>query len=359
MPESTVGRPDASTVTVAGRPQLIPVSPTHQIDQRRLQDYLRDDLGLDGDISLQQFRGGQSNPTYLIRSGPRLLVLRKKPSGVLLASAHAIDREFAILNALAGSDVPVPRVLHLCQDETVLGQAFYLMEFLDGRVFTDECLPACSPSERRALYDSMNAVLASLHSIDFRSLGLENFGRPSGYLARQISRWSQQYTASEVADCEEMNLLTAWLTRHVPERDESSIVHGDFRLGNLLFHLREPTVIGVLDWELSTIGHPLADLAYNCQIYRLDAPDGTPPRLPAGMPTESEYLNAYCRRTGRAGIDHWEFYLAFSFFRTAAIAAGVYRRALSGNAADNTALDRGSRYVHFARVGWRVAQDSA
>ena len=339
-----------------GPPELIPVRAKHPVDEARLQEYLRRHIPeIRGGITLSQFRGGQSNPTYLLTSEDRVFVLRKRPSGTLLASAHAIEREVQIQRALVDSDVPVPRVHHLCHDEGIIGQAFYVMEFLDGRVLTDERLPSSSPSERAAIYDSMNAVLASLHTIDFRSVGLEGFGRSSGYILRQISRWSRQYVASKMADCDAMERLTAWLADHVPEREDVAIVHGDFRLGNLLFHPRKPIVVGVLDWELSTIGHPLADLAYNCHGYRMNEPGSVVPMLPSGIPTEQDYLAAYCRRVGRDAPADWEFYLAFSFFRSAAILAGVYRRGVSGNAADGTAIERGRHYSHFARIGWNIA----
>lgn len=344
-------------VAVDGRPELIPVRSAHRFDEARLERYLHRNVPeIHDPITVSQFQGGQSNPTYLITSGEQSFVLRKRPPGTLLASAHAIEREYRVMRALAGGDVPVPRMYHLCQDEEVIGQAFYVMQYLDGRVFTDVRLASSSLSERAAIYDSMNAALAALHAVDFRAAGLEEFGRPSGYIKRQISRWSKQYVASEVDECDEMNRLMTWLADHAPERDEAAIAHGDFRLGNLLFDPQKPIVIGVLDWELSTIGHPLADLAYNCQMYHLGEPDGAPPTFPPGIPTETDYLGAYCRRVGRDAPADWEFYLAFSFFRSAAILAGVYRRGLSGNAADRTAIERGRLYSHCARVGWGIAQ---
>lgn len=341
----------------SGRPHVVPVLPAHSFNQDRLVRYLGDHMpSLGGPIAVSQFQGGQSNPTYLLTAGERSFVLRKRPSGELLASAHAIDREFRVLRALAGSDVPVPRVYYLCEDEEIIGRAFYVMEFVEGRVFTDGHLPALSSADRAAIYDSMNAVLAALHAIDYRSVGLEEFGQSSGYIVRQISRWSKQYTASQVEVCEEMNCLIAWVSDNVPADEDVAITHGDYRLGNLLIHPTKPIVVGVLDWELSTIGHPLADLAYNCQMYRLDASVPGGGALPLGIPSEQDYLAAYCRRVGRDSIAHWEFYLAFSFFRSAAILAGVLRRGLDGNASDAHAVQQGGLYSRYARIGWDIAQ---
>ncbi len=301
-------------------------------------------------MTVSQFQGGQSNPTYLVATADRAFVLRKRPPGNLLTSAHAVEREFRVLSALAESGVPVPQVFHLCQDENVIGRAFYVMEFLDDR------LVRSSSAERTAIYDSMNAALASLHSVDFRLVGLEDFGPSSGYIPRQISRWSKQYASSRIEDCSEMTSLMKWLNEHVPEQDECRIVHGDFRLGNLLFHPTQPIVVGILDWELSTLGHPLADLAYNCQMYRLSEPEGGVGSVAPGIPAEQEYVEAYCRRVGRDLPGDWGFYLAFSFFRSAAILAGVYHRGLAGNAADAAAVQRGRAYSQFARVGWDIAR---
>jgi aminoglycoside phosphotransferase (APT) family kinase protein len=351
-------------MTAATGVHLVPVRAAHRIDEPALAGYLRPLLpGFEGGFRIEQFQGGQSNPTYCLTTPAGRYVLRKKPPGTLLASAHAVDREFRVMRALAGSDVPVPAVRVLCEDTDVIGQAFYVMDFVEGRIFEDPRLPGCTADDRARIYDDMNRVLAALHAIDPAEVGLEGFGRPHGYLARQISRWSQQYRASAVDDVPAMNSLMDWLAERAPDvADETAIAHGDYRPGNLLIHPTEARIIGVLDWELSTLGHPLADLAYNCQIYHLGARYPGPAMARAdlaGMPSEADYLAAYCRRTGRDGIADWPVFLAFSFFRGAAIGAGVYRRGLDGNAADAQALERGALYKLFAEIGWDIAQGRA
>lgn len=257
-------------MTTPGAVQLVSVLPSHRFDEDALARYLGANLpGFGGLRAVRQFQGGQSNPTYHLETPTGSYVLRKKPAGRLLPSAHAVDREFTVLRALAGSDVPVPRVHLLCTDESVIGQMFYVMDHVEGRVFADRLLPGCTVAERADMYDDMNRVLAALHRVDFRSIGLSTFGRADGYVKRQIARWSRQYRDSRVIDLPAMDRLLEWLPEHAPATDEAAIAHGDFRLGNLIFHPTEPRVVAVLDWELSTIGHPLADLAYNCLAYRL------------------------------------------------------------------------------------------
>jgi aminoglycoside phosphotransferase (APT) family kinase protein len=346
---------------MTGEAVLVPVLPNHRFDEAALDRYLRANLpGYEGDAFIRQFQGGQSNPTFHLQTKDRAYVLRKKPPGVLLASAHAVDREYAVLSALVGTDVPVPVPRLLCSDDAVIGQMFYVMDHVPGRVLTDGLLPGSTPAERAAIYDSMNDVFAKLHQIDWRAAGLENFGKPDRYVARQVSRWSKQYVASDVPDCPAMNRVMAWLPEHDPGNDEAAIVHGDYRLGNLIVHPTEPRVVAVLDWELATIGHPLADLAYNCMHYHQPGGIGRGfagiDLASLGIPTESEYLAAYCRRTGRESAPNWSYYMVFSLFRIAAILAGVYRRGLDGNASDAQAVERGAGYRVMAEIAWSIVE---
>jgi aminoglycoside phosphotransferase (APT) family kinase protein len=341
-------------------PVLVPVLANHRFDEGALASYLAAHLeGFAGPMAVRQFQGGQSNPTFHLATPHGEYVLRKKPPGKLLPSAHAVEREFRVQGALAGSAVPVARMRLLCEDAAVIGTAFYVMDYIEGRVFADRLLPGVAPEERAALYDAMNATLAALHGVDWRAAGLEGFGRPDGYIARQIARWTQQYVASDVGAVPAMDRLAAWLREHAPPAEETAIAHGDFRLGNLIFHPSEPRVLAVLDWELSTVGHPLADLAYNCLIWHL------PPELtgvqgvaPPGLPAEADYVAAYCRRTERAAIPDLPFFIAFSMFRWAAIAAGVQRRALDGNAADARGMEAGAKYRGLAERGWEIARQA-
>jgi aminoglycoside phosphotransferase (APT) family kinase protein len=322
-------------------------------DPDRLAGYLKARLsGLGGAMTVEPIAGGQSNPTFRLRFAERDLILRKQPAGELLPSAHAVDREFRVQKALAGSGVPVPRMEHFCDDRAVIGTLFYVMEALDGRVLRDPALPGLAPAERAAIYDSMNEVLARLHTLDWHGLGLEGFGRPGSYFARQINRWTRQWYASKTREIPEIERLIAWLPEHVPAGDETTIVHGDYRLGNLMLHPQEPRVIALLDWELSTLGHPLADLAYNCVPYRSAAEDYGGVRgldLEAlGIPSEQQYVASYCRRTGRAdGIT--AFHLAFSMFRFAVIFEGIAARARAGIAASADAEEVGKLSIVYAR----------
>lgn len=341
-----------------GVPQLVPVLENHRFDEQRLAGYLAAHLpGFAGPLRVRQFQGGQSNPTFHLRAGSREYVLRKKPPGALLPSAHAVDREYRILSALRGSDVPVPEVALFCGDDSVIGTMFYLMEYLPGRIFTDPALPTLPPAERAAIHDDMNRVLARLHGVDWQSAGLADFGRPAGYVARQIERWTKQYAAARLDAEPAMDRLTEWLAAHAQVADETAIAHGDFRLGNLMVHPTEPRIIAVLDWELCTLGHPLADLAYNCLSWRLPAElRGIAGMDVPGIPAEADYVRAYCARTGRASVPDHEFFVAFSLFRWSAIAAGVYRRALDGNAADARGQEAGAKFRVLARIGWDVAR---
>lgn len=329
------------------------------LDTERLQPYLEQNLpGFSGTLTAEKFAGGQSNPTFRLSADGRHYVLRRKPPGELLASAHAVDREFRVISALGETDVPVPHAYLLCEDESIIGSMFYIMEYLDGRVFWDPTLPEVTDNaERAAMYDEMNRVLAALHSVDVDAVGLSDFGRPGNYYARQISRWTKQYRASETEHSDAMEALIAWLPENMPADDGAvSLVHGDYRLDNVMFHPSEPRIIAVLDWELSTLGHPLADLAYQVMAWQLPGDAGLRglqgvDRQSLGLPDDSEYIDAYCRRTGRAGIDHWNFYLVFCFFRLAAILQGVKKRALMGNASSPEAKAKGALVEPLARFG--------
>jgi aminoglycoside phosphotransferase (APT) family kinase protein len=340
------------------------VAPVHAFDTAALAAWLRAHVApFAGELRVEQYQGGQSNPTYRVTAGEQRYVLRRKPPGKLLPSAHAIDREFRVQSALAGTDVPVARTFALCNDETVIGTAFYLMEHVDGRILWEPLLPGVAPSERAAHYDELGRVLAALHRVDYGAVGLGDFGRVGSYIERQIARWSKQYEAGTAERIPAMDRLIEWLPQHVPPGDETSIVHGDFRLDNVIFHPREPRILAVLDWELATLGHPLSDFAYLAMAWRL------PPRVfrgiegcdvaALGIPTEDEFVAAYCRRTGRAGIPHQEFYLIFNMFRIAAILHGVLARALAGNAASANALEQGGRARLIADVAWGMVRRGA
>ena len=318
------------------------VAPGHRFDEARLEAWLAPRIDRFGTgMSVQQFQGGASNPTFLLTTqtpdGPRRYVLRKKPPGVLLASAHQVDREFRAMKALAETGVPVPVMRVLCDDADIISTGFYVMDYLPGRVFRDAQLPDQTPAERAAIYDQLNATLARLHQVDYAAVGLGDYGRPSGYFQRQVARWTKQYRDAETEPCPAMEALIAALPARIPQDEVSSIAHGDYRLENVMFHPTEPRLIAVLDWELSTIGHPLADLGYNCFMWHNDSPGwGTLLGVDfatSGIPTEADYVAAYCRRTGRSGIDDLDFYIAFGAFRLASISQGVYRRILSGTIA--------------------------
>jgi len=341
------------------------VRSAHRFDVAALEAYMQQHVaGFRGPLTVRQFKGGQSNPTFLLLAGDgQRYVMRKKPPGKLLASAHQVDREYRVIRALASTDVPVPRVHALCMDDTVIGSAFYLMDCVEGRIFRDPQLPGLSRDERAAIYDEMNDVLARLHRVDYEAVGLADFGKPGNYFERQIGRWTKQYQAAQTDDVEAMNNLIAWLPTHIPPGDETCIAHGDYRLENTIFHPTEPRMLAVLDWELSTLGHPLADLAYNCLLYHMRSPtQGSLVDIDyaaTGIPTEEEYVADYCRRTGRPDVANWDFYLAFSLFRLASIAQGVYKRGLDGNASSEQATTYGTICQLLAFLAWDIVSARA
>jgi aminoglycoside phosphotransferase (APT) family kinase protein len=337
------------------------VHPVHRFDADRLARWMRDHVeGFAGTPTVEQFKGGQSNPTYRIISGGRRYVLRRKPSGKLLPSAHAVDREFRVVSALAKTGFPVPRTHALCLDDAVIGTAFYVMDEVDGRVFWDPALPELVPAERGAIYDAMNATIARLHTIDYAALGLGDFGRPGGYVRRQIERWTKQYRASETERIDAMDRLIEWLPAHAPDDAATAIVHGDFRIDNMIFDRAAPRVLAVLDWELSTLGDPVGDFAYHVMAWRL-GPDSYRGLLgqdlaALGIPHEAEYRARYGARTGRATLAHWDFYIAYNMFRLAAILQGIMGRVVEGTAANARARESGARARAMAEAGWRQVE---
>lgn len=324
-------------------------APAHTLDETRLARYLEKVLpGFRGPLSAEKFSDGQSNPTFLLNAASGQYVLRRKPPGELLKSAHAVDREYRVMNALRNSDVPVAEVYHLCEDDTVIGSLFFIMEYKPGRIFWNPALPELDNAARGAIYDEMNRVLAALHCVDIEAVGLGDYGRPGNYYERQYSRWSQQYRASETETIAAMDQLIDWLPTRMPADDgRVALAHGDYRLDNLIFHAEEPRIVAVVDWELSTLGHPYADLAYQCMQWRMPNEHkvlrglGDLDRESLGIPSEARYVESYCRRTGVDDIGDWTFYLAFSFFRFAAIVQGVLKRALDGNASSPQAVEVG------------------
>jgi aminoglycoside phosphotransferase (APT) family kinase protein len=354
-PAETEPAPPVS-LTVETAPVLAP----HRFDEAALGRYMRAHMAhCTPPLSVGQVRGGMSNPTFILTDqvGERY-VLRKKPPGLLLPSAHAVDREFRVISALYGTDVPVARPYLLCQDPAIIGTDFYIMSFVEGRVFRRYELPEMPPAERRRIYLAMVDVMAALHRVDFRAVGLGDFGRAGGYMARQLRRWSQQYDAAKTADIPEMEHLMAWLPAHLPEEDTTTIVHGDLRLENLIFHPSEPRVLAVVDWELSTLGAPLSDLAHNCLTYYV--PDERRGDLTTvdfaryGIPPEAEYVARYCAQTGRTHLPAWQFYIVFSLFRLAAIVQGVYKRGLDGNASSPEAVTFGGQCRQLAVAAWAL-----
>lgn len=340
---------------------LIEVLPLHRFDEIRLAAYLAEALPGVGAIRVRQFQGGQSNPTYLLETGLGRLVLRKKPPGVLLPSAHQIEREYRIIAALRGTAVPVPEALHLCEAAGVIGTPFFVMRHVEGRIFQQPDLAAAPKDERRALFLSAAETLAVLHGVDYRAAGLESFGKPENYLVRQIDRWSRQYRASDSGDVA-MDALIQWLEANIPAPGRVAIAHGDYRIGNLIFAPEAPRVAAVLDWELSTIGDPLGDLAYCCLCYHL--PHDVPgvkglaglDLAAEGLPDEADFVAHYCRHAGLAEVADWTFYRAFALFRLAAILFGVNARARQGNAANADALTAGRNAGLLAQIGVDLAQ---
>jgi aminoglycoside phosphotransferase (APT) family kinase protein len=384
--------------------QLTEVREAHRFDEGALDRYLAENLeGYRGPLRVRQFEGGQSNPTFLLNAESGDLVLRKKPPGVLLPRAHMVEREYRILAALAATDVPVPKVHLLCETPAPIGTPFFIMDYVRGRLLRDPALPDLKPAERRAIYEEILRVLASLHAVDYEAIGLADYGKPGNYFGRQIRRWSQQYEASKTREIASMDRLMKWLPENIPDDDTSCIVHGDYRLDNLMLAADEARVSAVLDWELSTLGHPLADLAHGCAHYYIsianrpllaDAEGGggvddatigngiddtavgngtddtgsggsvdnaggegaEATSADSGIPTEREYVETYCRYTGRSGVPHWNFYLAFVIFRYAGIAQGVYKRGLQGNASSQEAMSLGDIVQVASDKAWEIAQ---
>lgn len=334
----------------------------HAFDEGVLASYLERHVeGFRGPLRAKKFSGGQSNPTFRLEAASGDYVLRRKPPGQLLKSAHAVEREYRVMHALRDTGVPVPRMYHLCEDEGIIGSTFFIMDFVPGRVFWSAALPGLEPAARGACYDEMNRVLAAIHSVDVSAAGLADYGKAGSYFQRQIGRWSQQYRASETEAIEAMETLMGWLPTHTPKDDERvSLTHGDYRLDNFIFHPEQARIVAVVDWELSTLGHPVADLAYQCMQWRIPAEGPLPglgelDRASLGLPTEEQYVAAYCRRMGIASIPDWGFYLAFSFFRFAAILQGVLKRSLDGNASSDRALQMGTLVRPLAALGCSAA----
>ncbi len=342
--------------TTSANSGTTPVREGYRFDEGRLARWMRENVaGFAGPLTVEQFRGGQSNPTYKLVTPARAYVLRRKPPGELLPGAHAVDREARVLTQLGAAGFPVAHVHGLCTDDAVIGTWFYVMDMVEGRVFWDATFPGVPREERPRYFDAMNATIAQLHSFAPDAIGLGDYGKPGNYFARQIGRWSRQYLADELAGRNaDMDALVEWLPRHIPEGDEASIVHGDFRCDNMIFHPTEPRILAVLDWELSTLGHPLADFAYHAMMYRME------PDIVAGLkgadlaalniPSEQDYVAAYCRRTGRDSIPGYEFTMAFNLFRLAAIFHGIKGRVLRGTAANAQAAERAEAFPRLARM---------
>jgi aminoglycoside phosphotransferase (APT) family kinase protein len=340
-----------------------PVAERQKVDLGALSDYMHKHVtGFTGDLHIEQFKGGQSNPTFMLTAGAQRYVLRTKPAPAakLLPSAHAIEREFRVMDALSKAGFPAARQYALCEDEEVIGRAFYIMEFMDGRVLWDQSMPEMSNAERAAHYDEMNRVIAQLHTIDYKAIGLETYGKPGNYFGRQIDRWTRQYKASETEHIPAMEHLIEWLPQHIPAGEQTTIVHGDYRLDNMIFHPTEPRILAVLDWELSTLGHPLADFSYHCMSWHIV------PGLfrgiagldlkSLGIPTEEDYLAKYSERTGIAiNKEDFRFYLAYNMFRMAGILQGIMKRYQDGTAASEQALKNGQAARPMAEMGWDFA----
>ncbi|MFC1876832.1 phosphotransferase [Thermodesulfobacteriota bacterium] len=339
------------------------VREAHKLDMPALVSYLQDKMDVSDKLKIQQFSFGQSNPTYLLTDRNKAYVLRKKPPGKLLPSAHAVEREYRILKVLGKTDVPVPRMVLLCEDASIIGTPFYVMEHVAGRIFREPTLPGVTDREERsAVFDAMNETLTRVHRVDWQAMGLGDYGKPGNYMARQVGKWSKQYTASKTDPIESMDCLMEWLPLNIPDDDSTTIVHGDFRLENMIVHPTEPRVVAVLDWELSTLGHPLADLAYNCMSYYLPSLGGRTFGFAdvdfeaTGIPTQDAYIAVYCERTHRSNIPKWSFFMAFSMFRLAAIVQGVYRRGLDGNASAANAKTYGTYVQFLSDAGWDLVK---
>ncbi len=341
---------DANEGTGAVRPGL-------EFDVAALDRYMAEKIpDYAGPLTVEQFKGGQSNPTYKLITPSRSYVLRRKPPGKLLKSAHAVDREYKAIAALHPAGLPVAKPYVLEEDDSVIGTAFYIMEFVAGRVFWESSLPGLTPLERAAIYDNMNETIANLHKVDYIKAGLSDYGKPTDYIKRQITRWSEQYQITKTEDIPAMDKLIAWLPDKIPASEETSVVHGDFRIDNVIFDAKEPKIRAILDWELSTIGHPLADFSYSTMLWRF------PPHIfnglkgqdlkALGIPSEEEYVQAYCRRTGRDSIPHWDFYMIYNIFRMSAILQGIMGRVVAGTATSAHAISNGKMAKPMAEIGW-------
>ncbi|MCT8177956.1 phosphotransferase [Variovorax sp. Varisp41] len=340
------------------------VAPQHAFDVAALAAFMRAHVeGFEGELAVEQFKGGQSNPTFRLSAGGRRYVMRRKPPGVLLPSAHAVDREYRAIRALAATPVPVARPLALCQDPSVIGTDFYLMDCVEGRILWDPALPGMDPAARAAHYDELNRVIAELHRVDPLAVGLADHGKPGHYIERQVARWTRQYRAAETETIEAADRLIEWLPRHIPAGDETRIVHGDYRIDNVIFHPDEPRILAVLDWELSTLGHPLADFAYHCMSWRMGGHSrglAGADLAALGIPSEAEHLRRYLERSGRApdavSARDWNYYLVFNMFRLVGILQGIMARALAGNASNAKALEAGRRARPLAEQAWAMAR---
>ena len=331
----------------------IPVQEKHQFDISGLQYFMEKEVdGFSGTLIVEEFAGGQSNPTYLLHAGDRRYVMRRKPPGTLLKSAHAVDREYRVLKALEETNVPVAKTFALCMDEEVIGTSFYLMEYLEGRVIWDSTAGPYSPEERAGFWSSANDAIARLHSVDYESVGLSDFGRKGNYVSRQLKRWSEQYEYTRLQKNPYMDSLIEYLPKNIPEEDGTActIVHGDPKIDNMMMHPENDEVIGILDWELSTLGNPVSDFAYMCMRYRESLRDVDLKAL--GIPSEEEYPASYCRSTGRSGIEHWDYYIAFNMFRLAAILQGIAKRFVDGTAASQNAEEAGQGAYDLSKLAW-------
>ena len=328
-----------------------------KFDELKLQEWFGDNIPSAGKIDkVVQFKGGQSNPTYKISSTNQVFVLRRKPPGILLPSAHAVDREYKVITALQNTEVPVPKTYGLCEDADIIGTPFFVMDFLDGTVYWDLLLSEKSPQERMEIYANKNKVIAELHNVDYESVGLSDYGKPGNYIARQVSRWTKQYLASETENIPAMNNLIDWLPPNIPDEDETSIVHGDYRLDNMVF-CSNNNVMGVLDWELSTLGHPIADFNYHCISWK-NIPQLADQKFcnENGIPTEEEYRNMYSRCTGKKLDENWEFYTIFNIFKLAGILQGIMGRVRDGTAASKHAEERGNQVAPLAEAAWDLVE---
>ena len=329
-----------------------------KIDSVNLQPWINEYVPNAGKIkAIEQFKGGQSNPTYKIITESKNLVLRRKPPGKLLPSAHAVDREYKVITALYETDVPVPKTYGLCEDDDVAGTAFFVMDFLDGDLFWDPMIPSMTNRDRAQIYKNKNKNLAKLHSVDYKKIGLEDYGKPGNYVARQVSRWSKQYRASETDNIEAMNNLIDWLPKNIPDDDETTIVHGDYRLDNMI--LKNNEVVGILDWELSTLGHPIADFSYHCLSWRTQEAFWDETKLKElGIPSEREYMEMYCENSGKDLSKNWEFYMAFNMFKIAGILQGILGRVRDGTAASRHAEERGNMVFPLSEAAWSTIEEN-